>query len=224
MRNDSAVLVAPALPQVNLLPGDVRQARTLGAVKRWLLVSAGVTAVAVGTVAGVAHLQGQSAASDLAQAEAEFASLQVEQGPFSQVTDVRAELERLRSARDFGVRQEILWSVHLGAVSAVTPPGVGIVTLDYQGATPLAAAPASTDPLIVSGLGTLSFTALAADLPDTAAWSDALETVPGLRDARVTAMNRADAGGRFRYEISGTIQVDERALAHRFDTQSEGDS
>lgn len=224
MKGGAAVLAAPALAQVNLLPGDVRQARALGTVKRWLLATGGVTVLAIGTVAGVAHLQTQIAGSQLAQAEAEFAGLQAEQGPLVEVTQIRAERETLRSALAGAMAPEVLWSDYLGAVTAVTPPGVGLITLDYQGAGPLTAAPEAGDPLVSSGVGTLTFTGLAADLPDTAAWADALESVPGLSDVRLRNTTRAAQGGRFSYTISGTIQVDAGALAHRFDPQSEGTS
>jgi hypothetical protein len=141
-----------------------------------------------------------------------------------QVTGLRAELETMRTAQAFGLTTEVLWSEYLGAVTAVTPGGVGIVSLEYRGATPLNAPPSPNDPLVPRGLGTLSFSALAAEVPDTAAWAEALDRVPGFRDVRVASTTRSDEGGRFRYEFSGTIQVDDGALAHRFDTQSEGDS
>lgn len=214
----TAVLAAPERPQVNLLPPDVRQARTLGVVKRWLLASVGVTAFAVGTVGAVAHLQSQVAQSELAQAEAETAAMQAEQRPFASVRTVQAEVGTLRAARQYALAHEILWSDHLGAIAAVTPPGVGISTLDYTGANPLTAGPVSADPLAASGVGSLAFTALAAEVPDTAAWADALDGLPGLRDVRLTTVDRADKGGDFRYEIAGTVVVDATALSHRFDT------
>jgi hypothetical protein len=224
MTGATAMLDAPALPQVNLLPGEVRQARTLGVVKRWFAVSAGVTVLALGTVAGVAHLQVQDADAQLAQAEAEAAEMLAEQRPLAEVTGIRDEVGALSSARAFALGHEILWSPYLGAIAAVTPPGVGISTLDYAGASPLSPVQTSGDPLVRPALGTLTFTALGAQVQDTAAWADALESLPGLRDARVTGTLRDDQGGAFRYEFTGTIQVDEAALAHRFDTEPEGDS
>lgn len=221
MRAATEVLVAPAMPQVNLLPGDVRQARTLGFVRRWLLVSAGVTALAVGTVAGVAELQGQTARSELAQAEAETASMAAEQRPLVDVTTVRSELETLTSARSYGLAPEILWADYLGAITAVTPAGVGIMTLTYSGATPLSGAAVSADPLIRTGVGTLTLTALAAELPDTAAWADALDALPGLRDVRVVTSTRNTLGPSFSYEFTVSVVVDDGALAHRFDATTE---
>jgi hypothetical protein len=224
MKPDAAVLAAPALPQVNLLPDDIRRARTLGTVKRWLGLGVGLTALSVGLVAGLAHLQTQAAQSELAQADAEAAGLLAQQRPFAQVVPVRSELESMRAARSFGLAQEISWSDYLGAISAVTPPGVGISSLEYVGATPLAVAPASADPTIPAGVGALTFRAVADDLPDTAAWADALEALPGLRDVRVSTAARADEDGASRYDLTGTVQVDQGALAHRFDSQPEGDS
>ncbi len=224
MKAGAAVLQAPALPQVNLLPGDVRQARTLGVVKRWVAVSAGVTVLAVGTVAALAQLQVQDAESQLARANAESAAMLAEQRPLAQVTGTRDQVSALTGARSYALGQEILWADYLGAISMVIPPGVGITNLDYAGGTPLTAAPVSADPLVPSGLGTITFTALGREVQDTAAWADALESLPGLRDARISGMVRDARGGDFQYEFTGTIQVDSGALAHRFDAQPEGDS
>jgi Tfp pilus assembly protein PilN len=224
MKGGTALLQAPMLPQVNLLPGEVRQARTLGVVKRWVIASAGLTVLAVGTVAGVAQLQVQDAEAQLAKANADSAGMLAEQRPLAQVTGIRDQVATLTSARSFALGQEILWADYLGAIAAVTPPGVAITTLDYAGATPLTAAQVSIDPLVPSGLGTITFSALGTEVRDTAAWADALESLPGLRDARVSGTLRDDQGGDYRYEFDGTIQVDADALAHRFDTQPEGDS
>jgi Tfp pilus assembly protein PilN len=224
MKPGAAVLQAPALPQVNLLPGDVRQARTLGVVKRWVIASAGLTVLTVGSVAGAAQLQAQDAASRLARANAESAAMLAEQRPLAQVTGTRDQVTALTAARAFGLGQEILWADYLGGISIVIPPGVGITTLDYTGATPLTAAPVSTDPLVPAGLGTITFTALGREVQDTAAWADSLESLPGLRDARISGTVRNDESGTFTYEFTGTIQVDAGALAHRFDAEPEGDS
>jgi Tfp pilus assembly protein PilN len=219
----SAALAAPAMPQVNLLPTEVRQARALGVVKRWLVASVGVTALAVGTVAAVAQLSQQDAASQLAQADAEAAGLLAEQRPYTEVTAVRAELESVRAARGYALGGEILWSDYLGAFEAVAPAGVKIHTLDYAGATPVTAAPTSGDPSVAPGVGTLTFTAQATSLTDTADWADALDAVPGFADVRMTTTTLADVA-TVRYEFTGTIQVEAAALAHRFDTETEGDS
>jgi hypothetical protein len=219
----AVALAAPALPQVNLLPAEISEARTLGVVKQWLVVSLGVTALAVGTVAAVAQLRVQDAAAQLSQANAETAGLLAAQRPFGEVTAVRTELESVRSARSFALGTEILWSDYLGAVEAVTPDGVTIQTLDYSGATPLVTAPVPSDASVDTGVGTLSFTAQAEGLTDAADWADALDAVPGFDDVRVTTAALSDPTAD-RYTLTGTIQVDEAALAHRFDTDPEGDS
>jgi len=221
MKTSTATLTAPSLPQVNLLPPEIRQARRLGVVKRWVLVSAGVTALGVGTVAGVAQVMLADAEAQLVEADTETASLLAESQPFSEVVTVRDDLRTAQTARDHAVSTEILWSDYLGAVVGALPPGVRITSLDYAGRTPLAMAPTSPDPLLQSGLGVVSFTALAADLPDTAAWADGLDAVPGFSGVRVGMVELAHRGSALEYGISGTIQVDDGALAHRFTTQGD---
>lgn len=224
MRGATPTLAAPAWPQVNLLPPEIREARTLGVVKRWMLVSVGVTTVAVGTVAGVAQVLVAEANAQLVEAEAETAALLAENQPLGEVVRVQGELETVRTAREYGLATEILWSDYLGAITAVLPPGVRVTTLDYTGQTPLTAAAPSADPLIPAGIGAVSFTALSADLPDVAAWADALDDLPGFRDVRVKTTELQHRGSGLEYSVSGTIQVDDGALAHRFSTQAEDQS
>lgn len=219
-------LAAPARPQVNLLPAEIVQARSLGVVKRWMLASAGVTAVAVVTVIAVAQVQTQIAESQLSRAEAETGALIVQQRPFAEVTAVQSQLDTLEAAQVAAFGQEILWSDYLGALVAVTPDGIGIASIDFRGATPSAPAPASTDLLVPAGVGTLSFTAAARDVPDTVAWTEALDSVGGFSHARLTTvtLGAADSPPGLPYAVTGTVQVDDHAYSHRFDTRPEGNS
>lgn len=224
MRTPTTVLAAPARAQVNLLPIEVRQARTLGVVKRWVAASAGLTVFAVGTVAAVGHVHTQIAAAELSQADAETAQLLAEQRPYVEVTAVRTELETVTAARAYALSHEILWGDYLGALVAVTPDGVAISSMDYRGATPLAAAPTSLDPLVSPGVGTVSFTAMAREVPDTATWAEAIDAVPGFGDARVDAVGLSATPGDHPYEVTGTFQVDAAALSHRVHAQSGANS
>ncbi|WP_129338929.1 PilN domain-containing protein [Cellulomonas endophytica] len=224
----TAPSVAPRAPQVNLLPDEVRVARTLGVVKRWVLASAAVTAVAIGTVAAVAQLQTHTADADLAQAEADTARLVAQQAPYAELSTVRTALDETLAARRQVLGGEVLWSERLGALVAVTPDGISLTTVDYLGATPVAPVQASTDPLVTTGLGTLTFAGHASGVPDTAAWADALDALPGFSDARIDAVRRDDSGGAggLPYSVSGSVQVDAEALSHRFDdvTDTQGES
>jgi len=225
MRTSTATLAVPSLPQVNLLPPEIREARKLGTVKRWVLVSAGVTPLAVGTLAGVAQVVVTHAESQLAEADAETAALLAESQPFTQVVTVRDQLRTAETARDHALSTEILWGDYLGAVTGALPPGVRITSLDYKGRTPITAGEAATaDPLVRSGVGIVAFTALAADLPDTAAWADALDAVPGLGSVRMNLVELQHRGSALEYSITGAIQVDDGALAHRFAAVAEDQS
>ncbi len=225
MKRGTAAVAAPTSPQVNLLPEEIRARRTLGTVKRWATGSLAATALVVGAVTAAAVVERGIADSELAQADAETTALLTQQRPFSEVTTVRAEVASVAEARAAALAGEVLWSGYLDALVAMTPDGVRISGLDYLGASPTAPAPASADPLVDAGLGTLTFTAVAREIPDTATWADALETVPGLSDARISSARLGDAGNaEFRYTVTGSVQVDAAALSHRFDTATGGDS
>ena len=131
--------------------------------------------------------------------------------------------QAVTAALSFAMADDILWADQLGALVAATPPGVGITGLDYLGASPLTAVEASTDPLVTTGVGRISFTALAEDVPDTVAWAEALNAVPGFSGARISNARMSDEPlpRSFRYQVTGTIEVDSEALSHRFDAQPE---
>ena len=225
MKRGTASLGAPLLPQVNLLPEEIRTRRTLGTVRRWTAASLAATALVVAAATGAAVVERGIAEDELAQADAETTQLIAQQQPFSDVTTVRTEVASVTDARAAVLAGEILWSAYLDAFVAMTPDGVRISGLDYLGATPVAPAPAPADPLVAAGVGSLTFTAVAREIPDTATWAEALETVPGYSDARISSAELTDhAGGEFRYTVTGSVQVDVAALSHRFDSTSDGDS
>ena len=53
-------------------------------------------------------------------------------------------------------------------------------------------------------------------MPDTAAWLDALSTVPGFVDAWFSSATIGDQDGTTVYTVNATVQLDNTAFAHRF--------
>lgn len=217
-----AVLERPARPQVNLLPPEIRSARTFSVVRRWLLISVALSVVVGAMAFFFARFEELDAAAELEQETAQTSRLLTEQQAYTDVTSVHGEVDSVRAARARAFATEIMWSEYLDAVVAVTPDAMTLTTVSYVGATPVTAHPDSVNPLVSTAIGTLSFTARSTTLPDTAAWTDALDRVPGLRDTWVSVATLTDEEGVVRYDVTATVQVDETALAHRYDATEPG--
>ena len=214
--------VVTALPQVNLLPPEVRAARGLKLLKRWLVVALVLVVALCGVTYVFAKLDENRAASELASAQAATTRLQNEQKKYAEVPRVLDQLAATTTAREIGTSTEILWSPYYQAIAAVLPTGVSIDTLTVTQATPMVAPPAAASPLQAPSIGQIQFTARSLTVPDTAAWADALNGVPGFADAWVSAATVAQdtKTNKSYYNVSATVQVNDRAYAHRFTADS----
>lgn len=217
----SVVVGATALPQVNLLPPEIRASRTLRALKRVLgLALIGVVA-AIAAVYAVVALQLDGARGELADAQDETTRLIAAQQEYAEVPQVLGALENATVARQLGSSSEILWEPYLTALVTTAPAGVVYTWVDYAGTTPSVAVEASTSPLQASSAGTLSFVGRSPTPPDAAAWIESLEGIDGFQDAFLSSVllsegTTGSAAGVVYYETTGTVQVSATAFAARF--------
>lgn len=213
------------LPQVNLLPPEIRAARGLRVVKRWLALALVLVVVACAGAWAVSWLDERSAASDLAVAQDETARLQSEQERYAEVPRVLGALSTTRLARTLGMATDILWAPYYQAIAAVLPADVSFENIAVTLGTPITTAAAPTSPLQALSIGQIQFTARALALPQTADWIDALNGIPGLGDAWVSsaAVQQNAEDGTVYYTVSATVQVNLTALSGRFfETEGEG--
>lgn len=211
--------VLGGLPQVNLLPPEVRAARGLRSLKRLLAV---VLVVVLGLCIGVFALAklSQSAADDeLASAKKETARLQAEQAKYAEVPRVLTALSDAQTARKIGMSTDVPWSAYYAAVTAVLPADVSIGVLTTTVATPMTAPSGAANPLQKSSVGQIQFTGRSTTVPNTAAWIDALNSVPGFSDAWASSATLAESPSKtVYYEVQVSVQVTSDAFSHRFDT------
>ncbi len=216
-------MLSGSLPQVNLLPPEVRAARGLRKTKQWLVISLVVTLLVAVGVFGLALISSATATSELVQAQEETARLQLEQTKYAEVPQVLGVLEQTKSARELGMSTEVQWKPYLDAVAAVLPANVNIDTFQVTGATPMVPPAASGNPLQEPSVATIQFSARASTVPDSAAWIDALNSVPGFADAWLSAAAVTEDETGIYYTVSGSVQVSELAYSNRFDaTEGEG--
>lgn len=218
-KKNSAIKVG--LPQVNLLPSDVREKRSLAVVKRWLAVTV-VLVVVVAVLAYVfAMLMRNSAQDRLAAAEAQTATLRAEERQYAEVPQVRGQISDVTRARLAATSTEILWRPYVDAVGAVLPDPVRIVSFTATGPSP------SDGALVSSGLGdvpvaSLSFEGQSMTLPDTSAMLEAVAGVPGLQNPWVSSVAVTEMEGVVFYTFSLTVEMTDSTLAQRFVEATEG--
>lgn len=217
--------VAP-VPQVNLLPPEIRASRSLAQLKRVLLLLLVLVVALVGAGFFWATLQVSSAQDELAAEEAETARLLEAQQEYAEVPLVLADLEAAKDARIVGMSTEVLWADTLVAFALTAPAGASFEEIAMVGDTPTTWAAPPANPLVDRGVATITFVGRSATFVDVSAWMTALESVPGLTDAYVTsvAIQEEDVDGTLSsyYQVSGSVNVTEAAHAQRFVVEEEG--
>jgi Tfp pilus assembly protein PilN len=217
-----ATVLTGGLPQVNLLPPEVRAARGLQQTKRYLVIALAATLVVCVGVVGWSKVEKASADSEYQSAQDDTVRLQGEQKKYAEVPKVLGALGSTQIARQIGMSTDIDWQAYIGAITAVLPKDVSIDTLTVAGDTPMQAAKGGAeDPLQPQSVGTISFTGRTVTVPDTAAWIKALNSVPGFAGAWVSATQVAgDEHGDY-YSVASSVQLLKTTYTHNYDVTTD---
>lgn len=211
----------PTVAQVNLLPPEVRAKRGLARTKRWLGATVVLALLLAGGVVALAWTAQNAADEELRLAEEDTQRLLAEQAKYGEVPAVLSELDAIKTSRTIAMSTEVLWPQYLAAIAATAPEGVSIKTLNVAGATPMLLPAPPVNPLQAPSVSTVTFSASALTVPDTGAWLDGLETIPGFADAWFSSATETEEEGLTLYSVGVTVQIDEQAYAQRFVTEEE---
>lgn len=206
------VLGGPTLPQVNLLPPEVRSARTVRRVKGILVLSAAVSLLVVAGGYVLGTMEKSRADDDLATAQRDTTALMAEQQQYAAVPRVQQALDRAETARMIALAGEVLWSDYLGAVDAVIGPNISMETVVVQQVLP----DAEVVPLDPAAVAVLTFTGRAATVPDGPAVADALDALPGLDGARVDVFAIGGDESNQWWNVTISVRVTADALSNRW--------
>lgn len=219
-RSGAGTALSGGLPQVNLLPPEVRAARGLRTTKRWLVIGLGVTVAVCAGVYGLAVLDRVSAGSELTQAQDRTSALQAEQTKYVEVPLVLGALSTAQLAKQLGMSSDVDWKGYTDAITAVLPANVSV---DNLSATVATAATPPAAPTGAASVGQIGFTVRSSVIPDTAAWIDALNAVPGLTEAWASSITIVEDESGIYYQVASTVQLTEAAFSHTYDlTDGEG--
>lgn len=214
-KKDPSGLVIGGEPRIDFLPPEIKAGKQARQTRRSLL-ALGVIVVAV-CVAGYVFAAGLAALAQgsLATAQERTQELLKEQGEYSEVRTVSAQISATESARLVGSATEVLWKEYLTELVSALPEGVSIEKYGVvsQDATELAPVPSVL--LQNSRISTISFSARIPALAQAEATLVSLKSLPGYADAWVTPIQVAPDGT---YTADFTLNVNSDVLERRFFT------
>jgi len=205
-------LVLGGSPRADLLPPEIKLAEKSGAQRRvmgFVLIGV-VAAVVLGYV--LVSFTAQSAQDRFVAANRTTDELLAEQAKYIEVRQLNTQVQASKDARLVGTSTEVNWKTYIDQVSDLLPKGVEITAVRATAASPVLDFPVATAPLEGYRIGQLDFTAESKDIPDVAAWIEALRELPGFVDATPSAVTAVSDV----YAAEVTIHFNAGALANRF--------
>lgn len=215
-QNKKGTLKLGGLPQVNLLPNDVRVARNLQRTKIYLLVAALLVVLAIAGAYVLSAMDADRAMEDFTGEQSRTTELQTEQRKYSEVPQVLARLNATSGALAVGSATEVLWAPYLDAITAVTPEEVEVHNLAIQSTSLIDGELQPADDVEGFNTARVTFDGLSETRPDTAQWIDELHKIPGVADARLFSSVSSGSGEDIVYETVLTVSLTDDALALRF--------
>jgi hypothetical protein len=213
----------PGVPRVNLLPPEVREARELHVVQRWLGIGlVGVLALC-GLAWGGAIVLKSDAEGDLELEQARTAQIAAQTLQYNELQTTVQELDRAADLRRIAMTTDVEWSQYLLYLAVTAPEGMRFESVQLDAASVIgttdqtAPQEAETD-----GFGTVSVVGRAPTLPDTSTWIEQVQTIPGVVDVAVSSAAYAGEEGSVFYRVQLTATLTEDAMSERYDdTQTE---
>jgi Tfp pilus assembly protein PilN len=203
------------IPKVNLLPHEILQARQLARLKRLLGgVVAAVVLLGIGATVW-AQAEASAAQEELDAVQSRAASLRAEQARYAAVPRLLSVIQAAGSARERAMSQDVLWYGFMSDLAVTTPKGITLNGLQVSLDKPTV----NTDPLVPAGLGSVTFTGTAKQVPDVAAWLDAVARIHGVDGSSLESVTRDDGDGSLKFTT--TVQVTSKALTHRYDRKAD---
>ncbi|MGT2425930.1 hypothetical protein [Amnibacterium kyonggiense] len=129
------------LPQVSLLPGEVRTAGAIAAHRRVLIGVVVVVALVAGGAVALAQQAAAGAQGRLAMAEAQTAAVDGRIAKFKDVQALETRITEGKAAVRVGSSTMIDWQAQVDAIEAAMPSNYTVTAIGANGATPLAAYP-----------------------------------------------------------------------------------
>jgi len=206
---------ATRLPQVNLLPTDVTEARNLKKLKVVLAGALVVVLVAVAALTFIASTQVTTAQERLDAANGETTRLQTEQRKYAEVPVVLGKIDATEQALFRAGMGDVRWTPVLDAITAELPEDVEIRKLVIEGWDAAQGSITLNDPSQVEGLHSrVSLEFVSATRPDAAELLRSLEALPTFESARISSIEAIEGeGDDVQYTAIASVTLNALALS-----------
>ena len=202
----AAAAVLDVVPRVDLLPPMIEQRRRRTATLRLLMLGLlGLVLIAV-TASFAVSVSADEAERELAAAQTRSAQLAAEQGRYTEVAGIKAQLVDTSVARLAALYIEADWQRMMQELDAALPPDV-LLTSEVISIVPVAPAAPGAVTLDAPGLIEIRFTADSGALDQSVPLLGALQNLTGFVSATVDSV----VGEELRV-ISGVVRLDARAF------------
>jgi Tfp pilus assembly protein PilN len=202
------------LPQVNLLPPEIGQARRFRQVQAGLGGAVLASVVVAAVLLVMANGQVNKEQDDLSANQAQATALQAKTAEFAEVPLVSAQVEAARAQLTQAMGQEIRWSYFLNDLSLSIPRHVWLDTMTVTTTAP-AAAPVAGQYAAV-GIGSVTFGGEAYGHNDVAAWLNALAKQKGYTQPYFTDSTVEPLGNNDAVKFTSQVTLTDDALSRRY--------
>lgn len=206
-------LHAPSVPQVNLLPSSVGDAKRDARLRKILALGLLGVIVVAGLFYFFAVTTESQAQDELDTAYAETSKLQNEKAKLAYVPLVLEQLVDATLAQTVAMGAEVRWTDYLSAITAVLPAETSITKLEVA---PLGPDAANQEATVTPAVSTVTFEIRSSTVPNTAAWLTALATIPGFQNPYFSAAAITEAEGGTMYTVTSSVEVNDSAFSNRF--------
>jgi Tfp pilus assembly protein PilN len=203
------------LPQVNLLPPEIEQARQFRRVQFGLGGAVLAALVAAGALFVAANAQVGEAQDHLDANKAQATQLQSNVDEYAEVPLVLGQVDAARAQLGQAMGQEVRWSYFLNDLSLKLPRHVWLDSMIVTSSAPTAVT--TVDQYAAVGVATIAFEGHGYRHNDVAAWLNSLArqkgfTQPYFTDSTIDPVGTDEDAVKF----SSTVTVTDDALSNRY--------
>ncbi len=221
-KSDAGALVYGGIPRAHLMPPEVAMRRRESARRRSLIALSGLVAAVV--IAGVvaSFLYAAAAEQRLAEERRITDQLLATQLQYSEVTQVRGDLQTIADLRTELAAVEVLWADALAPYLSVLGSRNVVSEITVRSDEPAQPQLGVAGPLRQPRVATVSLIVTTPDVPRPWAWIRAWEQLDAFADASIdrVTLNEGES-----YDVAITINLSIDALSQRFapeGTEGEG--
>lgn len=209
---------APRTPLVDLFPAAVVQKRSDQRTLRLLGAILGIFAFALLAVAALAYMNRQSAEADLAATTALTPGRQTELAKYNYLPALEAQVANSKNARTWAGIADIAWTDQLSALLGTLPASARLDALSAAPATPIAPLATGKSLFSTPDLGVVTFSGDLEYPIDAAALEDAINALPGFKDATIDTVAIQDGKTIAYWTFSGSVRITPNAASGRTTT------